>query len=98
VQVAVASRDQDPRRFSCWAAQEIQGRATGIAAHQSRQGVCATGMSYLWSLGAGTAGNLVQWTGQPAAEATWIDLEEFQRLYHDFQLEDELLVGGGVTS
>jgi hypothetical protein len=52
-------------------------------------------MSYLWSLGAGTAGNLVQWTGQPAAEATWIDLEEFQRLYHDFQLEDELLVGGG---
>jgi hypothetical protein len=38
---------------------------------------------------------LVQWRGQPAAEATWIDLEEFQKLYPDFQLEDELLVEGG---
>jgi hypothetical protein len=38
---------------------------------------------------------LVQWRGQPAAEATWIDLEELQKLYPDFQLEDELLVEGG---
>jgi hypothetical protein len=27
---------------------------------------------------------LVQWRGQPAAEATWTDLEEFQKLYPDF--------------
>jgi hypothetical protein len=34
---------------------------------------------------------LVQWRGQPAAEATWMDHQEFQHLYPDFQLEDELL-------
>jgi hypothetical protein len=38
---------------------------------------------------------LVQWRGQPAAEATWMDHQEFQRLYPDFQLEDELLAKGG---
>jgi hypothetical protein len=38
---------------------------------------------------------LVQWRGQSAAEATWTDLEEFYKLYPDFQLEDELLMEGG---
>jgi hypothetical protein len=37
---------------------------------------------------------LVQWRGQPAAEATWMDRQEFQHLYLDFQLEDELLAEG----
>jgi hypothetical protein len=40
---------------------------------------------------------LVQWSGQPAVEATWTDLKEFQRLYPDFQLEDELLMGGEMS-
>jgi hypothetical protein len=40
---------------------------------------------------------LVQWKGQPAAEATWTDLEEFQKLYPEFQLEDELLAAGGMS-
>jgi hypothetical protein len=34
----------------------------------------------------------------PAAEATQTDLEEFQRLYPNFQLEDELLLEGGEMS
>jgi hypothetical protein len=34
---------------------------------------------------------LVQWRGQLAAEATWMDRQEFQHLYPQFQLEDELL-------
>jgi hypothetical protein len=38
---------------------------------------------------------LVQWRGKPAAEAMWTDLEEFHKLYPDFQLEDELLMEGG---
>jgi hypothetical protein len=38
---------------------------------------------------------LVQWRGQPAAEATWMDRQEFQHLYPDFQLEDELLAEEG---
>jgi hypothetical protein len=37
----------------------------------------------------------VVWTGLSAADATWMDLEEFKRLYPDFQLEDELIVQGG---
>jgi hypothetical protein len=31
----------------------------------------------------------------PAAEASWIDAEEFHSLYPDFQLEDKLLEKGG---
>jgi hypothetical protein len=38
---------------------------------------------------------LVQWRGQPAAEATWMYRQEFQHLYPDFQLEDELLAEEG---
>jgi hypothetical protein len=38
---------------------------------------------------------LVQWRGQPAAEATWMDRQEFQHLYPNFQLEDELPVEEG---
>jgi hypothetical protein len=38
---------------------------------------------------------LVHWSGQPAAEASWVPLEEFSELYPSFQLEDELLLKGG---
>jgi hypothetical protein len=38
---------------------------------------------------------LVQWKGQPAVEATWVNLEDFWNLYPSFQLEDELLAEGG---
>jgi hypothetical protein len=38
---------------------------------------------------------LFQWRGQPAAEATWMDRQEFQHLYPNFQLEDELPVEEG---
>jgi len=38
---------------------------------------------------------LVQWADQAAANAAWVSLEDFKRLYPDFQLEDELLLQGG---
>jgi hypothetical protein len=38
---------------------------------------------------------LLVWANRPAAEASWIDDEEFKSLYPDFQLEDELLEKGG---
>ncbi|WVZ89345.1 hypothetical protein U9M48_035766 [Paspalum notatum var. saurae] len=38
---------------------------------------------------------LVQWQGLSAADASWMPLTEFQRLYPSFQLEDELLVQAG---
>ncbi|WVZ98174.1 LOW QUALITY PROTEIN: hypothetical protein U9M48_043643 [Paspalum notatum var. saurae] len=38
---------------------------------------------------------LVQWQGLSAADASWMPLPEFQRLYPSFQLEDELLVQAG---
>jgi hypothetical protein len=38
---------------------------------------------------------LVQWAGQSVAAATWIDMEEFQRLYPSFKLADDLDVPGG---
>ena len=38
---------------------------------------------------------LVQWKGAPSEEASWVALEEFQRLFPKFQLEDELLLQGG---
>jgi hypothetical protein len=41
---------------------------------------------------------LVHRSGQPLAEASWVLLEEFQELYPSFQLENELLLKGGVMS
>ena len=38
---------------------------------------------------------LVQWLDQDATAAAWISLEDFKRLYPEFQLEDELLLHGG---
>lgn len=38
---------------------------------------------------------LVHWKGEPAASATWEDVEGFLDRYLSFQLEDELLVDGG---
>ena len=38
---------------------------------------------------------LVQWLDQDATTAAWVPLEDFKRLYPDFQLEDELLLQGG---
>ena len=38
---------------------------------------------------------LVQWEDQEAAAAAWVSLDDFRRLYPDFQLEDELLLQGG---
>ena len=40
---------------------------------------------------------LIHWQGEPAASATWEDLDSFQARYPTFQLEDEdeLLVEGG---
>jgi hypothetical protein len=38
---------------------------------------------------------LVQWVGLPAANASWVDLDEFRRLYPSFQLENELVIEGG---
>jgi hypothetical protein len=42
---------------------------------------------------------LVQWQGAATSEASWLPVEEFQRRYPDFQLEDELFhqPGGSVT-
>jgi hypothetical protein len=30
-----------------------------------------------------------------SSESSWLDLEEFQRLYPSFQLKDELIIEGG---
>jgi hypothetical protein len=38
---------------------------------------------------------LVHWQGEPAASATWEDVDNFIDRYPSFQLEDELLVEGG---
>jgi hypothetical protein len=38
---------------------------------------------------------LVRWKGEPAASATWEDLDSFTEKYPTFQLEDELVVEGG---
>ena len=38
---------------------------------------------------------LIHWQNEPAASATWEDLEDFQDRYPTFQLEDELLLQGG---
>ena len=37
---------------------------------------------------------LVQWAGQSAASSTWEDVEAFKTKYPQFQLEDELSLGG----
>jgi hypothetical protein len=45
----------------------------------------------LWAqLRRGVCHILVQWKGLPQEEATWGGLDDFCRLYLDFQLEDEL--------
>jgi hypothetical protein len=38
---------------------------------------------------------LVHWTGQAAADATWVELGTFKRDFPSFQLEDELVLQGG---
>jgi hypothetical protein len=38
---------------------------------------------------------LVRWEGQPAAEASWMALEEFRSTYPSFRLGDELCLQGG---
>lgn len=38
---------------------------------------------------------LIHWKGRAAADASWMTLQEFRRLYLSVQLEDELLVQGG---
>ncbi|KAJ1279991.1 hypothetical protein BS78_04G198200 [Paspalum vaginatum] len=38
---------------------------------------------------------LVHWADQPDSAATWEDLDDFQRRYPDWQLEDDLLLEGG---
>ena len=41
---------------------------------------------------------LVQWEGLPPSSASWEDLASFQTRYPSFQLEDKLLIEGGVMS
>jgi hypothetical protein len=38
---------------------------------------------------------LVQWKGKPAAETSWMSVDDFQQVYPVFQLEDELLAQVG---
>ena len=38
---------------------------------------------------------LVRWKGAPAAETSWVELDDFREQFPHFQLEDELLLQGG---
>jgi transcriptional regulator GlxA family with amidase domain len=38
---------------------------------------------------------LVCWKGVPAADTSWVELEEFKRRFPEFQVEDKLLFQGG---
>jgi hypothetical protein len=38
---------------------------------------------------------LVRWKGVPAADTSWVELEEFKRRFPEFQLEDKLLFQEG---
>ena len=38
---------------------------------------------------------LVRWKGAPAAETSWVELDDFREQFNHFQLEDELLLQGG---
>jgi len=38
---------------------------------------------------------LVRWKGAPAAETSWVALDDFREQFPSFQLEDELLLQGG---
>lgn len=50
---------------------------------------------FLGHLARGVREVLVEWKDKPAAEASWMCLDEFRALYPDFQLEDEVLLEGG---
>jgi hypothetical protein len=39
--------------------------------------------------------SMVQWVDLDLSSASWVDLDEFQRLYLSYKLEDELRFGGG---
>ena len=39
---------------------------------------------------------LIHWQGEPSTFATWEDIDSFTKRYPSFQLEDKLLVEGGV--
>jgi hypothetical protein len=41
---------------------------------------------------------LVQWVGLDPSSASWVDLEEFRRLYPSFKLEDDLVSRAGEMS
>lgn len=56
----------------------VNGRAVATPA----QVVCAKLNRTSWDL-------LVQWTGRPAADATWESLKQFKENYPEFKLEDE---------
>jgi hypothetical protein len=38
---------------------------------------------------------LVRWKGVPAADTSWVELEEFKHCFPEFQLEDKMLFQGG---
>jgi hypothetical protein len=38
---------------------------------------------------------LVQWLGQSAADATWVQLEDFRRRFPGLQVADDLFLGEG---
>jgi hypothetical protein len=38
---------------------------------------------------------LVRWKGAPAAETSWVPLEDFVQQFPEYQLEDKLIVQGG---
>jgi hypothetical protein len=90
------------RCFSCWAPQAVQGRTTGghtdVATNSPWSACAEPGQVRRYRLAQGRREVLVQWKGLPPAEAAWTTLEEFQKLYPKFQLEDKLLAEGGEMS
>lgn len=40
-------------------------------------------------------GLLVQWLGQSAVDATWVQLEDFRRRFPGVQVADDLFLGEG---
>jgi hypothetical protein len=43
----------------------------------------------------GKRGIFVWWKGAPAAESSWVELDDFVQQYPELQLENELFVQGG---